>query len=277
MCHLLKFLKHSKDFMNTLLPHPTMDLLCHETFDEDEDTAGTQLVPVEITPRFEEDGELAAHATLRALITRRMGVNPTGMLASNYYFREFGEWVNEVWNIVHDLNLNHQIAYIAVRTFTVLLSVTEVKPWPLLKWERYACIWIALKMEEHDADITHSIESFLEAMFGGGWVSTYRSEHNALRIAERKVLQANNFTFSYPLPSDFAYVLLDVLGSPQGVRTTTFVLLASLTRHYAFATEDPLLVATACIHHVAPEHTALLVELTGCKLDDVVRVIAQWA
>jgi len=186
------------------------------------------------------------------------------MLAASYYTQDFEKWVEYVWTIVDLCKFNEQVGHVAVRTFGVYMSTCALLPWPMLKWERYASFWIAIKLEQCDSDIAFSVDSFLEAMLGTN--SPLNSERVAMYRAELKVLRANNFSMSFPTTADFADVLLDGLGSTSTARTTVFKMLRGLTHQKIYVTRDPLLIATVCVHHTHREHATALVNSTGISL-----------
>jgi hypothetical protein len=279
MSHFLKFLKHSNPSMNT----QTVDLMCYETLEGDYNSV-THVSPRTPPPPPGSPGLSDAttvdmdveepNLSLAALMSRRTRVNPVKMLASTYYVQDFREWVDNLWYIAHHLHLNSQIIHIAVRTFAVFLTTQNVTPWPLLKWERYACLWIGMKIDDNDYDFSCSMDAFLGALFGEGVV--LKSEKQALRRAENAVLDANKFALSFPLPTDYADVLLDILGVPANIRTATFAVLAHLTRRHDFLIQDPLLVAAASIYHVTHEHIQTLVRLTGCEEALILRLTSMF-
>jgi len=253
--------------MNTLfLPRPVVlnhrptdivdvDMVCLESIDDE------AMVDVEMPAR----PSCESTATLKALQTRMRVVSTEKMLAATYYTHDFAKWVEYVWTIVDLCKFNEQVGHVAVRTFGVYMSTCALLPWPMLKWERYAALWIAIKLDECDSDIAFSVDSFLEAMLGTNL--PLNSERVAMYKAELKVLRANNFSMSFPTTADFADVLLDVLGSTD--RTTVFKLLRGLTHQKRYVTRDPFLIATVCVHHTHPEHSTAIVDSTGISLEDI--------
>ena len=203
---------------------------------------------------------------LDSLLSRKRIVPHTNMLATETYAHDYTEWVGHVWQMVRRNKYNEQVGYTALRTFGVMLSTKQFfTPWPLMKWERYACIWIALKIEDNDTNVVYSAKDFIRSVLGKG--SVFKSERKALLKAEKAVIKANQFSMSFPHASDFADVLLHMVGCVEDVRISTFALLKNVSFKMGSVSKDPVVIAVACIHTFDARHMSTFEQLTGCSVD----------
>jgi hypothetical protein len=215
------------------------DLRCEESLDD--------ISPMPLPPTQ----RINLQDCLDALMGRRKRVNNINMLAENYISSDFSEWVSNVWQLVSMCGLDDNVAYNAIRMFgLVLASIQEQQAWPLLKWERYACIWIAIKLEDSDSCLSQSAEIFCSHITGTGGM--FRSEQKALLKAEQRVLMINDFTLSFPHASDFVGILLQMIGCSESTRHSILKLLKRTSYKSKFVSVDPLLLAVACIHSFLP-------------------------
>ena len=227
-----------RDVINPLFtPPPTPELQCKEGLDAPTPTPTPTPIPQDV---------------LRALMDGKKPVNNSNMLAETCIVSNFEAWVASLWELVKMMELDDPAAvgYTTIRTFGVVLASTpEHRAWPLLKWERYASLWIAIKLHCSLHMAAQSVPNFLTAIYGPG---TFLSEHTALLTAERRVLDLNNFAVSSPLATDFAGVCLDIMGASDSVRHSTFQRLKKCSYKIQFVSTDPLLAAVACIQPSLP-------------------------
>jgi len=210
---------------------------------------------------------------LDALVSRKRIVSRVNMLAEDCISTDFSDWVNCVWKLIALMKWDDQVGYLAIRMFSVVLSsICEPQPWPLLQWERYACIWVAVKLEYCNIDASCSAVEFLTALFGPG---TIVSEKRALLQAEQRVIAINDFILSFPLASDFVSVLLDIVGCSESTRVSASILLKRCSCQSRFVSVDPLLLAVACIHAFVPFKWETIFTGTHYGRDDLSNLLQQ--
>jgi len=239
-----------------------MILTCNETMSPSFSCSSTSSVSsastVSTSPLSESYDKIATpptgqnEETLKALMSRNVCLERKGMLLNTSTLEhEFEKWVGTLWYMVDQFHFDHDTVHVAVRTFSVYLSTLPTfVPWSSLKWERYASLWIGMKMKDTTNPMTLSLKLFLRSMLGRKGIM--KSEMTRLLKAETWVLQSNRFLLSYPLASDYADVLLHMLDAGSEVRNKTFQVLACLSSRIRFVYQNPLDVAVTAIYYVNP-------------------------
>lgn len=227
-------------------------------------------LPVACSP-FEVSSRDDLYASLMALLRRKRQIPQTNMLASHAeYAHYFTVWVSNVWHFVDIHHVSPRVAFTSIRTWVVCLSVWPLTFWSRLKWERYACMWIALKVEDMNNNFGYSVDEYLDVMFGV--TLTLRAERESLLHAERAVLHANQFSMSYPDALTFADILIEMCENTTHLREKIVDLLRRVSHQVEAITADPVAVACAAIHVNNPLCLATLTRLTGTSQEAIVQV-----
>ena len=143
---------------------------------------------------------------LKYLLSRQTTLTITHLSALDTAIksRELRRWIRAVW----DLEFDTHISLTAIHLYSAYLN--EVGG--LLgdyRWQGYACVWIAFKMERDD----YMTDTELHKIVPPGGMDRVIS-------AELDVSTTLGYRFSHPKVSEFAYVLL---GMVEPEHTTVFM------------------------------------------------------
>jgi hypothetical protein len=175
-------------------------------------------------------------------------------------------WVKNIWIFVDEKELNPQVVYTCLRTFVLFLAACPpTTTWNELKWERYACFWIALKVDDVMSPLTTCVDDFLDMMFEP--LPTTPHQRQLLLHAEHAVLSKTNFDITSPNVFAFLTLLVDMYVSC--IPITVLETLRSASYCVDVITLDPAVVTAAVVHRDHPDVTPTLTELFAITAESV--------
>ncbi len=173
--------------------------------------------------------------------------------------REFKKWTKRVWGLVGEWP---QSALRAIHYYTLFLN--EVDGYMHhYKWQGYACMWIALKME-YDTNIPGT--DMVDHLFGSVPNPDECCEY--LIQAEREVAETLGYNFSRPMPIEFANVLVCMVSDGPAHMRAVMKTLKRCSCRSRFVMVPPSFLAAAVVAAVVPSAVEDLKKLVpGCDMD----------